>query len=64
MSLKDEVRWVHKGGLIMTSSLYRDIGDSAVIPVTALRAWLEEQHTSIVGKATVAAMLVELERLS
>ena len=67
MSLKDEVRWVHE------AEFYDDITDipapvrksmKPVLPIEALRAWLEEQHTSIVGKATVAAMLAELEGLS
>jgi hypothetical protein len=59
MRLKDEIVW-YSGGMLWA---VRPVGCAgpAVIPVTALRAWLEEQHTSIVGKATVAAMLAELE---
>jgi hypothetical protein len=50
MRLKEKVRWASEHDPY-----------TKVIPVEALRAWLEEQHTSIVGKATVAAMLAELE---
>ena len=69
MSLKDAARWVEPNFVITKEGKqrYQPIRQKdmvAFITVTTLRAWLEEQHTSIVGKATVAAMLAELEGLS
>ena len=68
MSFKDKVRWVQRVELHRHYDSHRPSGPPITdldlvpaIPVEALRAWLEEQHTSIVGKATVAAMLAELE---
>ena len=61
MSLKDEIRYCFRHDMIQVDSPLRNEKDVPVIPVKALRAWLEEQHTSIVGKATFADMLAELE---
>ena len=61
MPLRDAVRWARPEHLWTDIYTGQDPRCVRVIPVEALRAWLEEQHTSIVGKATVAAMLAELE---